>query len=169
MFEHHLLEQIDRRLKRVEFLLGRVALLLLGEILCHRSPPVAAQLAATFTLSGDFSMNAVLIATIPSTRQDGSALAPTDIASITFQKTSLTGAPPVAGPQVTLIVNAAAAGVGLTPDQITFTDPSSVAGDSYTCFVTDTAGDTGALSNAVVAVAPVLSAPSAPVLSATFA
>lgn len=112
-------------------------------------------------------MNAVLVAIIPSSRQDGSQLSPTDIASITYQKTSV-GADGSPGPQQTLQVNSAAAGAGLQPSDLTFTDSSAVAGDSYTAFVTDTAGDAGALSNAVVAVAPVLSAPAAPTLSGTF-
>lgn len=166
MNEHQLLEQIDRRLERHTFLLERVALLLLGEILCRRSPPAAPHL----TLSGD-SMNAVLVATIPSTRQDGSVLAPTDIASITFQKTSLTAdTPPVAGPEVVLVTNTAAPGAGLTPDQITFTDVSATPGDSYTCFVTDTGGEVSPLSNADVdpVVVPPASPPGAPVLAATF-
>ena len=114
-------------------------------------------------------MQAVLVATIPTTRSDGSALAATDIASITFQKTSLTGTPPVPGPEVVLATNSAAAGAGLAPTQITFTDTSSLVGDSYTCFVTDTAGNQSALSNAVVnSSTPPLAAPSAPSLAATF-
>lgn len=133
---------------------------------CH-SPPTAPVLTATF--SGD-PMQAALIAVIPSTREDGSALAATDIASLTFQKTSLGADGVTAGPEVTLETATAAAG-GLTPDQLAFTDTSSLVGDSYTSFVTDTAGNVGALSNAVVAtvvVPPALSPPGAPTLSATF-
>ena len=115
-------------------------------------------------------MKAVLVATVPTLRGDGSALAPTDIASITYQKTSVSGTPPVAGPQVILQTNTAVAGAGLATADITFTDASAVAGDSYTAFVTDTAGDAGALSNAVVATGAVVkpSAPGAPVLAGTF-
>ncbi len=108
-------------------------------------------------------MNAVLVATLPNLRQDGSALAPTDIASITYQKT--TAADPAN--EVTLATNTAGAG-GLTPDQITFTDTSSSVGDTYTFFVTDAAGLAGALSNAVVNVAPADSPPAAGTLTATF-
>lgn len=110
-------------------------------------------------------MNAILIATIPSVRLDGTALAPTDIASITFQKT-VTGSP-----AQTLATNSATAGAGLTPDQITFTDAASAAGDSYTAFVTDVSGNAGAVSEAVVnpgAGGGTLSPPGAPTLSATF-
>lgn len=115
-------------------------------------------------------MQTVLIATLPTTRQDGTALPPTAIASITFQKQSLTGTPPALGSEQTLVTNTAAdPTVGLTPAQITFTDTSANVGDSYTCFVTDTAGNTSALSNAeVYPTAPPLAAPSAPALSATF-
>lgn len=135
---------------------------------CHRPPPAAPTLAGTFDTSGAL-MNAVLVATIPSTRKDGSALAPTDIASITFQKTALEPDGVTPGPEQPLQTNGAVAGAGLTPADLTFTDPNAVAGDSYTCFVTDTAGDVGDLSNAEVAPAPLpLSAPSAPTLTATF-
>lgn len=113
---------------------------------------------------------ATLIATIPTTRGDGTALAPTDIASITYQKTSLLPDGVTAGPQVVLQTNTAVTGVGLALADLSFADTSSVAGDSYTCFVTDTAGDAGALSNAVVNTVVVKpSAPSAPVLTGTFA
>lgn len=114
-------------------------------------------------------MNAVLVATIPTTRGDASPLAPTDIASITYQKTSLGADGVTPGPQVSLQVNKAVAGAGLALTDLTFTDTNSLVGDSYTCFVTDTVGDAGALSNAVVN-KPVVkpSAPSAPTLAATF-
>jgi hypothetical protein len=169
MNEHDMDREIEHQVLR---LLNRLEVLvdLAIERLRRVSPPAAPILAGTFTPLGD-SMNAVLVATIPTTRQDGSALAATDIASITFQKTSLTtDTPPVAGPEVVLATNAAAAGAGLTPDQITFTDTSATPGDSYTCFITDTAGDVSPLSNADVdpVVAPTLSPPSAPSLAATF-
>ena len=110
-------------------------------------------------------MNAVLVASIPSLRQDGSPLAATDIASITFQKATA-GAP---GSFSVLQTNDAAAGAGLNPDQVTFTDASSTVGDIYACFVTDTKGSGGAESNAIVAIAPAVpSPPAAPTLSATF-
>jgi len=110
-------------------------------------------------------MNAVLVASIPSLREDGSPLAAVDIASITFQKA--TAADPTT--QIPLQTNVAPLGAGLTPGDITFTDTSSTVGDIYTCFVTDTKGDIGAVSNEDTAVAPPpLSPPAAPQLSATF-
>jgi hypothetical protein len=109
-------------------------------------------------------MNAVLVASIPSLRQDGSPLAATDITSITFQKT--TAADPTT--EVNLATNTASGGGGLSPDQVTFTDGAAVAGDSYTFFVTDVAGNEGAISNSVVAPAAALSAPAAGTLTATF-
>lgn len=114
-------------------------------------------------------MNAVLVATIPSLRGDGSALAPTDIASITYQKTVLGADGVTPGPQEPLQTNTAAAGAGLQLSDLTFTDTSSAKGDTYTFFVTDTDGDAGALSNAVAnpgVVKP--SAPAAGTLTATF-
>jgi len=116
-------------------------------------------------------MNAVLLATIPSLRGDGSALAPTDIASITYQKTSLGADGVTQGPQQTLQTNSAVAGAGLQLSDLTFTDVSSVEGDTYTFFVTDTDGDAGALSNAVANPGVVVVKPSAPAagtLTATF-
>lgn len=115
-------------------------------------------------------MQAALLAIIPSTRKDGSPLAATDIASLTFQKTSLGADGVTPGPEVILTTQAAGSD-GLTPDQLAFTDTSSVVGDSYTCFVTDTNGQAGDLSNAEVATAitpPLPAPPSAPTLSASF-
>lgn len=132
----------------------------------HLSPPSAPKLRATFT-SG-VSMNAVLVASLPSTRQDGTALDPTEIASISFQKTSLVGSPPVAGPPVVLQTNVASGSPAqLQPTDLTFTDTAAAPGDDYTCFVTDTLGHIGAASNDQVAPAS-QSPPSAPSLSATF-
>jgi len=117
-------------------------------------------------------MNAVLVATLPTTRKDQTALAPTDIASITFQKTSLGADGVTPGPQTSLQVNQAAAGAGLQLSDTTFTDPNSIAGDAYTFFVTDTAGDAGDASNVVTnpgtGVGGKPSAPSAGTLAATF-
>lgn len=116
-------------------------------------------------------MNAVLVATIPALRGDGSALAPTEIASITYQKTSVGADGVTPGPQTPLQTNSAAAGAGLQLSDLTFTDTSSVKGDTYTFFVTDTDGDAGALSNAVPNPGPVVIKPSAPAagtLTATF-
>jgi hypothetical protein len=133
----------------------------------HRAPPAAPTLAAFFQ-SGD-SMNAVLVATLPTSRQDGTPLAITDIASISYQKTSLTGSPPVAGPNVVLQTNAASG----TPPQLqtsdlTFTDPNAAPGDSYTAFVTDTLGHIGAASSPPLVAPAAASPPAAPTLSATF-
>lgn len=113
-------------------------------------------------------MNAVLVAVLPTTRQDGTPLAATDIALITYQKTSLTGSPPVAGPLTTLQTNVASGTPPqLQPADLTFTDTGAAPGDDYTCFVTDTIGHIGAPSNDVVAPASA-SPPAAPTLAATF-
>lgn len=114
---------------------------------------------------------AVLIAILPSTRADGSALDPADIASITFQKAA--AATPTT--EATLVTNSAAsAGTGLTPDQITYTDLTTQAGDIYSAFVTDTDGNVSGISNTEVAPAtvtpppPAEAAPSPPTLAAIF-
>lgn len=167
----HLMERFDMRqegkLSRVERELD-VVRWLLRQVLRYFQP-TAGILTATF--SGD-PMQAALIATLPTTRKDGSTLAALAIASITFQKTSLGADGVTAGPEVVLVTNSAAdPTVGLTPDQIAFTDSTTLAGDSYTFFVTDTNGNVGDLSNAQVAPAatpPVLAAPSAGSLAATF-
>lgn len=149
---HHLLRSILRHLRK-------------------ETAPVPGNLTVTFHPSGA-SMNAVLVATLPQLRGDGSPLAPTDIASITFQKTSVGADGVTPGPQQPLQTNTAAVGAGLQLTDTTFTDTSSVKGDTYTFFVTDTAGDAGALSNAIdnpgppVIVKP--AAPAAGSLSATF-
>lgn len=103
---------------------------------------------------------------LPPTRQDGSALDPTDIASITFQKASLAGSPPVLGAPVVLQTNVAAAGSVLTDAQLTFSDTNALPGDSYTSFVTDVQGHIGAASSPFV-VPATLSPPSAPTQSVT--
>lgn len=116
-------------------------------------------------------MNAVLVATIPTLRGDTSPLAPTDIASITFQKTSLGADGVTPGPEVTLQVNSAVAGAGLQLSDTTFTDTASAKGDAYSFFVTDTDGDDGAVSNVVTNPGVVVVKPSAPAagtLTATF-
>jgi hypothetical protein len=162
-FERRLARRVERLLEALEELVEAATAFLKRK----RPPPSAPVLAGTFDSSGD-SMNAVLQAQIPTTRGDLTALAPTAIASITYQKT--TAAAPTT--QVSLQVNSAVAGAGLQASDLAFTDTSSTPGDSYTCFVTDTNGVVGAVSNAVVnPVGGVVdsSAPSAPVLTATFA
>jgi hypothetical protein len=84
---------------------------------------------------------------LPTTRLDGSALSPSDIASITFQKASLAGSPAVLGDPVVLATNVAGPG-GLTDPQLTFVDFNAVPGDTYTSFVTDVRGHIGAPSAA---------------------
>lgn len=162
------------RLERLEVLMGkRLDLIqnLVSRIL-HRlanDRPAAPTLLAAFHPTGD-SMNALLIATLPTTRKDGSPLAATDIASITFQKapnTAPAGQPVVPGPEVVLATHPATPGAGLVPNDLTFTDTSAAPEDTYTCFVTDTLGDVGDLSNADVAPAK-LAPPGAPSLAATF-
>ena len=114
-------------------------------------------------------MNAVLVATLPVSRQDGTALAAADIASITFQKTSLSGSPPVAGPQVTLQTNTASGSpAALQPTDLTFTDSAAAPGDNYTAFVTDTQGHIGLPSSPPLVAPAVASPPAAPQLAATF-
>lgn len=142
------------------------------DLLCHlrhprRSPPAAPTLAGFFHLAGDFMSNANLTATLPITRQDATPLAATDIASITFQKTSLVGSPPAPGPLQVLQTNSAVAGAGLLPADLSVTDTAAVVGDVYSCFVTDTLGHIGAASNTETVPASA-SPPSAPSLTATF-
>jgi hypothetical protein len=137
------------------------------------SPPSACMLAGTFTSGAPDMSSAILQATIPSTRQDGSALLASAIASITYQKVPA-GAP--AGSQPTVLqTNSEPVGSGLSPADLSFTDSSASVGDSYTAFVTDSAGNVGAVSSAFVAAASgggggtgPLAPPSAPTLSGTF-
>lgn len=106
----------------------------------------------------------VLIATVPTLRKDGSALLAVAIASITFLKTPAAG-----GAAATLQVNTAAPGAGLALSDLTVTDTSAAAGDSYSCFVTDTDGNVGDVSNVFTNVAPAqVSPPAAPTLSGSF-
>ncbi len=113
---------------------------------------------------------AVIVATIPSTRTDGSVLLATAIASITFQKLPA-GAPAGTLPTV-LKTNSEPAGSGLAPSDLTYSDTSANVGDSYTAYVTDTAGNVGATSAPYVAAVsvspPPLAAPSAPTIAGTF-
>lgn len=132
----------------------------------HESPPSAGTLTGAFT-PGDPMSSMLLNATPATTRQDGSALAPTDIASITYQKTSLVGSPPAPGPLQQLQTNQAQPGAGLASTDLTFTDANSVPGDDYTFFVTDVQGHIGAASNDVV-VPQQQSAPAAGTLTGTF-
>ena len=105
----------------------------------------------------------------PTLRIDNTTpIAPNEIASITFQKASLAGSPPVLGDPVVLQTNKAAdASVGLTTADLTFTDTAVTPGDTYTAFVVDTDGHIGPLSTASVAPAT-KPAPGAPSLSVTF-
>jgi hypothetical protein len=166
--EEHRHRQVERLFHEIHTL-DRLIRTILRHIGKERTPEPGT-LTVTFHPSGA-SMNAVLVATLPTTRGDASPLAPTDIASITFQKTSLGADGVTPGPQVSLQVNNAVAGAGLALTDTTFTDPSSVAGDAYTFFVTDTDGDAGALSNVVTNPGAVVVKPSAPAagtLAATF-
>lgn len=109
-----------------------------------------------------------LVDILPTTRKDNSSLAPSEIASITFQKASLAGSPPALGDPVVLQTNTAQNGNPLQPSDLTFVDASAQPGDSYTSFVTDTAGHIGDASTAFV-VPATLAAPSAPSQSGIFA
>lgn len=113
-------------------------------------------------------MQATIVDVLPTTRQDGSPLAGTDIASITFQKASLAGSPPVLGAPVILKTNTAVSGGTLQPTDLTFVDPTPVPGDTYTSFVTDVQGHIGAASTAFT-VPATLSPPSAPTQTVTLA
>lgn len=159
----------DARLRRLEARIDALYDVVRG-ILRHlrqQSAPRAPQLGASFT-SGDH-MNAVLVASLPTTRQDGTPLAVTDIASITYQKTSLVGSPPVQGPQVALQTNTASGTPAqLQPTDLTFTDATAAPGDSYTAFVTDVQGHIGAPSSPALVAPALQSPPAAPTLSATF-
>lgn len=156
-----LLERINHSLHRMADILATLVWELRHEPGRH---PSACTLAGTFKPGVHHMSNTVLVATIPSTKQDGSALDPTSIASITYLKTPVGG-----GAASTLQVNTAAAGAGLAPADLTVTDTAAVAGDSYSCFVSDTAGNAGAVSNVFTNVAPVtVSPPAAPTLSGTF-
>lgn len=106
--------------------------------------------------------NTVLTAIIPTTREDGSALAATDIASITFQKI-----PAGQTAETVLQTNSEASG-GLAPADLTYTDTGAAVGDVYTFFVTDSEGNVGALSNTFENAAPALSPPGAGELTGVF-
>ena len=137
----------------------------------HSSPAAPHQrvrLHHFYHRKGNVNMTTATITDVlPTTRLDGSPLAETDIASITFQKASLAGSPPVLGDPVVLQTNTANAG-GLTPDQLTFVDTNPLPGDSYTSFVTDVQGHIGAASTAFVVPAQ-QAAPSAPQQTVTLA
>jgi hypothetical protein len=142
----------------------------LHRLLHQHRPPHFAPAAPTqcVFLQGTFIMTqATITDVLPTTRQDGSPLAVADIGSITFQKASLAGSPPVLGAPVTLATNLAATG-GLTPAQLTFVDTNALPGDSYTSFVTDAQGHIGAPSTAFV-VPATASPPSAPTQTVTLA
>jgi hypothetical protein len=157
-------DSLDNRIAGLE----RVVRRLLRYLREHEPSPAAPTLSGSFTTLGD-SMNATLTATLPTTRQDNTALAPTAIASITYQKTSLMGSPPAPGPLQTLQTNkASGTPVQLQPADLTFTDAAAAPGDDYTCFVTDTLGHIGKASNDQVAPASA-SPPVAPTLTAVFA
>lgn len=108
-----------------------------------------------------------LVDTLPTTRKDGSSLSASEIASITYQKQSLTGSPPVLSDPVVLQTNTANAGSTLQSADLTFTDSSATPGDSYTSFVTDTDGHIGDASSPFV-VPATKAAPSAPDQVGTF-
>lgn len=106
-----------------------------------------------------------LTAVPPTLRASGAALAAAAIASITFQKVPAGGA----ALQVLQVNSAASPGAGLQPSDLLFTDTSATVGDDYTFFVTDTAGNQGAISNDVVAAAaPPADPPAAGVLTGVF-
>lgn len=159
-FERDLARRVGRLLGRLEILVDVLIDFVLSKT--QVSHPAAGTLSATFSLSG-VSMQAILAATLPTTRQDLSALDPTAIASITYQKV------PAGQTAQTVLATNTNAGTGPSASDLAFTDTAANTGDVYTFFVTDTQGNVGALSNSVTdtETAP-LSPPSAGVLSATF-
>jgi hypothetical protein len=165
MSEREILREMNRRLQRLEHLFSEL-LCILRRPPPNLAPPDAGTLSGNFTPGATMSQT-VLTATIPTLRQDGSALAASDIASITFQKVPAGSAPGAA--EDVLQVNSEASG-GLLPADLTFTDTGAVAGDVYTFFVTDSEGDVGAVSNTFTNVAGTgtLSAPAAGELSGVF-
>jgi hypothetical protein len=148
MSERETLRDIEQRLRRLERRFEEL-LWILNKRLPKLAPPAAGTLFGTFT-SGATMSTTVLTATIPTTRQDGSALAATDIASITYQK--VPAGSPAGSPQAVLQTNSEASG-GLLPSDLTFTDSNAAPGDVYTFFVTDSEGNVGALSNTFTNVA----------------
>jgi hypothetical protein len=134
----------------------------------HPNVPPSAPRQTVQLNQGSTMATATIVDVLPTTRQDGSALAITDIASITFQKASLAGSPPVLGAPVVLATNSAASG-GLTTAQLTFVDPTPLPGDSYTSFVTDVQGHIGQASSPPFVVPATLSPPSAPTQTVTLA
>src|ERR1700677_3285741 len=97
MSERESIKEILRRVETVERLLAELV-----RVLRHppvsSAPPTAGTLSGiftAFTISGVTMSNTVLIATIPTTRQDGSALAASALAAITFSKTPAGAAAPV--------------------------------------------------------------------------
>lgn len=133
----------------------------------HGYVPAAPRLSATL---GDFMSKVTLTLTLPTVMSDGTALDPTNIGTVVYQKTALTtDSPPVAGPQTILKTATALAGIGPLPEDLTYIDLSPVDGDTYTAYVTDLAGDIGDLSNSyTVPHAPAPARPGAPVLTATY-
>lgn len=109
-----------------------------------------------------------LVDTLPTTRKDGASLAASEIASITFQKASLEGSPPVLGDPVILETRTGQNGQPLQDADLTFVDSGAQPGDAYTSYVTDTDGHIGDPSTAFT-VPATKAAPSAPSQSGTFA
>jgi hypothetical protein len=162
------LAYIERLLDRVVDRFVRTLLVGLHPLLVPKAP-AAGHLAGTHQLFSGASMSTeVLNATPPSTRIDGTPLAPAAIKSVTFQKTSIQADGSV-GPVTALATNVAAdPTVGLVATDLTFTDTSSLPGDDYTCFFTDTNGDAGAVSNDVDVPVAAPSPPAAGSLTGTF-
>jgi hypothetical protein len=121
--------------------------------------PSAPKLKALFILEGKVASNLVTI-TPPSTRTDNTALALSDIQSITLSKAVDAGAS-----SVIQTFNAPITG------PLTFTDTSPDMGstDNYSAIVTDTHGNVSPVGTASVSVPPSqLAPPSAPSLTAVF-
>jgi hypothetical protein len=103
-----------------------------------------------------------VVVTLPTTRVDGSALAATEIATMTLSKAN--------GAAAAAVVDTVEA--PFSSPSVTFVDPSPDFGstDNYSATVTDVEGNVSAVGLAApVAVPPsVLAAPSPPTVAATF-
>jgi hypothetical protein len=166
MHDRDLIRELERLFERQERRLFELLVEVFGHPHHHESPPAACTLTGKFIISGDSDMSTTqLTAVLPTTRLSGAVLAAAAIASITFQKVA-------AGATAETVLqtnNAASAGAGLQPSDLLFTDSTAAAGDTYTCFVTDTAGVVGELSNDFVnGGSPTTDPPGAPTLTGVF-
>lgn len=163
------LRSIERMLDRVLDRFARDLARVFHPLLVPKAPAAGHLSGTNKSILGVSMSTEVLVATPPTTRIDGSPLAANQVKSVTFQKSSLGADGVTPGPITILATNTAAdPSVGLTTSDLSFTDTSSLPGDDYTCFFTDTNGDQGATSNDVEVPVPAPSPPAAGTLSGTF-